>query len=83
METSTKQNENNWNEMHNVPTQLDPEGDGWSKDIILTNGTETFKGYYDPRGSIAGGKYFYYGEDAILDCNILPAYPTKWKYFNK
>jgi hypothetical protein len=62
------------------PSRKDPDGDGWSVDIILISGEKEFTGYYDPKGSIAGGKYFYYEKGKIVDCALLKPFPTNWKY---
>ena len=62
------------------PTEKDPAGQGWSKDIVLIAPDNELRGYYDPQGSIAGGKYFYIENGAIHDCAILPNFPTHWRY---
>jgi len=63
-----------------IPSRKDTDGDGWSVDIILISGQKEFTGYYDPKGSIAGGKYFYYEKGKIVDCALLNPFPTHWKY---
>ncbi len=49
-------------------------------DIILISGNVKRRGYYDPYGSVAGGKYFYYRKDRIQDCAYLKRFPTHWHY---
>lgn len=58
----------------------DPNGEGWSKDIFLISGKKESRGYYDPYGSICGGRYFYYTKHGIKDCAELKKYPTHWRY---
>ncbi|HVY36227.1 MAG TPA: hypothetical protein VG982_03065 [Candidatus Paceibacterota bacterium] len=62
------------------PTKKDPGGEGWSVDIVLISGEKELRGYYDPRGSIAGGKFFYYKDGKIEDCALLRPFPTHWRY---
>lgn len=62
------------------PKEKDPIGDGWSKDIILIQDDKEYVGYFDPQGSIAGGKYFYYLNGKIMDCATLKPFPTYWRY---
>ena len=63
-----------------VPTKR-LESDEWiSVEIILISGKTKRKGYYDARGSIAGGKYFYYRKNSIEDCANLKKFPTHWYY---
>ncbi len=65
------------------PTKKEEGGEGWSVDIFLISGEKKLRGYYDPRGSIAGGKYFYYTSDKnnpIVDCALLEEFPTGWYY---
>ena len=52
----------------------------WSVVIILIFGKVERRGYYDPFGSIAGGKYFYFRKNSIEDCANLKKSPTHWKY---
>lgn len=68
-----------------IPEKEDssPGAEGWSADIILISGDKEIRGYYDPRGSIAGGKYFYYtgkSNNPIEDCAKLKTFPTHWRY---
>ncbi len=62
------------------PGKKDPKGDGWSVDIILISGKTKRRGYYDPKGSVAGGKFFYYRKNSIEDCDNLKVFPTHWYY---
>lgn len=65
------------------PSKKEAGGEGWSVDIMLISGEKELRGYYDPRGSIAGGKYSYYTGDSerpIKDCAELPEFPTGWYY---
>ena len=62
------------------PSKKDPEGDGWSVEIILISGKTERRGYYDPKGSVAGEKFFYFRKQSIIDCAHLKNYPTHWYY---
>lgn len=66
--------------IHQAPERVDPEGGGWSVDIILVVGTRERMGYFDPQGSTAGGKFFYYTKKSIRDCALLKKFPTHWRY---
>lgn len=65
------------------PTKIEEGGDGWSVDIILVSDETVRRGYYDCRGSITGGKFFYYKDSMIEDCATLVSlgeFPTHWYY---
>jgi hypothetical protein len=66
-----------------IPTKelSEPGADGITVDIILVlpNGEE-LTGYYDPKGCISGGKFFYYENRSIKDCATLKNFPTHWYY---
>lgn len=62
------------------PARKAPNGGGWSIDIILISGETKLRGYYDPKGSVAGGKYYYYENGEIKDCDKLEVFPTHWQY---
>ncbi len=65
------------------PGKKEPGGEGWSTDIMLISGEIERRGYFDPEGSIAGGKFFYYKDSKIEDCATLTSlgeFPTHWYY---
>jgi hypothetical protein len=64
------------------PKRMAKTGDDfpWSVAIILISGNVRRRGYYDPHGSIAGGKYFYFRKHSIEDCADLKNFPTHWQY---
>ncbi len=54
---------------------------GWSIDIVLIfpSGRKR-RGYFDPRASVTGFKFFYYRKNSIEDCADLKEFPTHWQY---
>jgi hypothetical protein len=83
MQIETDQIKSETHPIKERPTREEPGGEGWSVDIILIAGEKKLRGYYDPKGSVLGAKYFYYTDDEknpIEDCALLDQFPTEWYY---
>lgn len=67
-------------ELRHEPSQKDnPDGDPVDVWLRFEDGTEQ-EGYYDPRASVAGGKFYVEQDGHPIDCAVLQKLPTHWMY---